>query len=218
MEEVGDELREVWVARKNEILKRLQEFEEVRAKGILRVFEELCFCLLTPQSSAVAAGKAISELRDRSLLLHGSASSIEAVLRKHGVRFPRNKSRYIVEARTLLDASSGGRSVLEELVFSAGKSAHEVRDELVRRVKGMGYKEASHFLRNIGFTGLAILDRHILRTLHRAGIIDRVPSTLDRSRYLEIERRFAEYARALQISGDSLDLVMWSSKTGFVYK
>jgi len=37
---------------------------------------------------------------------------------------------------------------------------------LVKNLTGLGYKEAGHFLRNIGSGKIAILDRHILRNLH----------------------------------------------------
>ncbi len=218
MDEVDRELRQIWTRTRREVAERLAQFREVRQGEIERVFEELCFCLLTPQSSAIAAGRAISELAERSLLLDGAAPSIEAVLRRCGVRFPRNKSRYIVEARRLLDSSTHEGRILERILSSPGLDPIRLRDDLVKTVRGMGYKEASHFLRNIGYSGLAILDRHILRTLQAAGVIERVPTSLSRSTYLEIEERFKRYAQRLRIPPDCLDLVMWSAKTGFVYK
>jgi len=218
LDEVDQELRQIWTRRRREVADRLAQFQKVRRGGIEKVFEELCFCLLTPQSSAVAAGRAISELAERSLLLKGSAPSIEAVLRRCGVRFPRNKSRYIVETRRLLDSPTREGRILERLLSSQGQDPVGLRDDLVKTVRGMGYKEASHFLRNIGYSGLAILDRHILRTLRRAGVIERVPTALSRSVYLEIEEKFKRYAQSLGIPPDCLDLVMWSARTGFVYK
>lgn len=54
----------------------------------------------------------------------------------------------------------------------------------------MSYKEASHFLRNVGFgEDVAILDRHILRNLERLAVIDEIPKTLSPKLYLEIEDR-----------------------------
>ena len=62
---------------------------------------------------------------------------------------------------------------LRERLESFG-DAFERRDWLAQdpRIKGLGYKEASHFLRNIGFKGYGILDKHIVRSLFELGVID----------------------------------------------
>jgi N-glycosylase/DNA lyase len=86
------------------------------------------------------------------------------------------------------------------------------------RIKGLGYKEASHFLRNVGFTSYAILDKHILRSLADLGIIDSPKPPATRARYLDTEERMKRFARRLRIDFDELDLVLWSMKTGQVLK
>ena len=97
--------------------------------------------------------------------------------------------------------------------------AAELRDWLVQNVLGLGYKEASHFLRNIGKNnGLAILDRHILRNLHRLGLIRSIPKSLSRKQYVEIENRFTKFANTIGITLDELDLVFWSMETGEIRK
>ena len=50
-------------------------------------------------------------------------------------------------------------------------------------------KESSHFLRNIGYRGYAILDKHILRGLHELGVIDEPARPSSPARYREIETR-----------------------------
>lgn len=96
----------------------------------------------------------------------------------------------------------------------------ERRDWLARerRIKGLGYKEASHFLRNVGLAGYAILDKHILRSLAELGIIDSPQPPTTRARYLETEQRMKSLARDLRIDFDELDLVLWSMRTGEVLK
>ena len=81
-------------------------------------------------------------------------------------------------------------------------------------MKGLGWKEASHFLRNIGYRDLAILDRHILRNLRRHRIIRTLPKTLTPSRYRAIEGKFRAFAGAIGIPMDELDLLFWSRETG----
>jgi N-glycosylase/DNA lyase len=98
-------------------------------------------------------------------------------------------------------------------------SALDLREWLVKNVLGLGYKEASHFLRNIGKNdGLAILDRHILRNLNRLGVIDSIPKSISKKHYLEIERCFSKFSLDLGIALDELDLVFWSMETGEIRK
>ncbi|GAI37170.1 unnamed protein product, partial [marine sediment metagenome] len=96
--------------------------------------------------------------------------------------------------------------------------ARQARGWLAENVKGVGYKESSHFLRNVGFSDVAILDRHVLSVLHEHGLIDGLPRSLARGRYLEIERKLEELARKLGLTLGELDLYLWYSKTGEVLK
>ena len=94
------------------------------------------------------------------------------------------------------------------------------RDWLVKekRIKGLGYKEASHYLRNIGLSGYGILDKHILNCLVELGVIDdpKPPST--RAKYLATEEKLRDFANRVEINFDELDLVLWSMKTGEILK
>ena len=107
------------------------------------------------------------------------------------------------------------RSKLES--FSCG---FERRDWLVgeKGIKGLGYKEASHYLRNIGYRGYAILDKHVLSSLAELKVIDdpKPPST--RSRYLTVEQNLKNFTDSIDIDFDEIDLVLWSMKTGVILK
>ncbi len=97
--------------------------------------------------------------------------------------------------------------------------AKRAREWLVENVKGYGYKEASHFLRNIGLgADLAILDRHILKNLKSAGVIRQIPKSLNRKNYLDVEERMRKFARKVRIPLDHLDLVLWYKEAGEVFK
>jgi N-glycosylase/DNA lyase len=128
-------------------------------------------------------------------------------LKELGYRFYNVRAGYIVEARKHVD--------IKDKVGGMGSS--KAREWLVNNVKGIGYKEASHFLRNTGCLEFAILDRHILRILAENGIIE-MPKTLSRKRYLEIERRFLGLAEKLGMEAGELDLYLWYLSTGKVLK
>lgn len=91
------------------------------------------------------------------------------------------------------------------------------REWLVKYIKGLGYKEASHFLRNTGFFDYAILDRHILSILASHKKI-KIPKTLTKKTYLSIENTMKTIAKQTQLSLGSLDLYLWYMSTGKILK
>lgn len=189
------------------IRQRLAEFAAIAPDDY---FYELIYCLLTPQSSAVNAGKAIEALRAHKV--HDADVPVASLL--HGndfyIRFHRTKARHIAEAKK--------RFADIQAALLNGSGSKELRAWLVHNVRGLGWKEASHFLRNIGHRDLAILDRHILRNLHRHGVLRSIPRSLTPRRYLQLEERFARFAAALGIPMDELDLLFWRRETGQILK
>jgi N-glycosylase/DNA lyase len=103
-------------------------------------------------------------------------------------------------------------------LLASGLDTKALRARLVAMVSGLGYKEASHFLRNIGRTDLVIVDRHIIRNFVRMGIIAEAPSSISTRKYLELEKLFEQLAGWTGIHPDELDLVLWSRETGKVLK
>jgi len=215
MGDVDSTLREWWSGKRQEIESRLQQFKALTCASEERIFEEMCFCILTPQSSALAADRVIRYAVGTRLLYRGTREMIADAIARSEVLYPENKARFIIEAREkFIDERSKCMSLRSLLV----QDPLQARENIVANVKGLGYKEASHFLRNIGYEGLAILDRHILRTLVEAGVICELPKALSRKTYLDIEQKVLAYARRLGIPPDALDMVMWSAKTGHVFK
>ncbi len=210
-----DELKAIQISIQDEIESRLAEFDRIRKIGDDKaIFAELVFCILTPQSKARVCWTAVENLLDKNLLLKGESDQILGEL--HGVRFKYKKSEYVVEARDKL--SIDGKIAIKSRI-SRFSDVCDAREWLVRNVKGIGYKEASHFLRNIGFgENLAILDRHILRNLRSLGVIEEIPDSLSRRRYLEIEMGMMEFADRVKIPMSHLDLVMWYNEAGEVFK
>ena len=207
-------LQALYQERKEAIQKRLAEFRQVMQWKDEDVFAELCFCLLTPQSSAKVCWEAVTVLKERTLLLKGQPAELEPHLRS--VRFSDSKAKYIVEARNMF--SKDGKLELKSQI-SSFYNPFELREWLVENVKGLGYKEASHFLRNIGLgEGFAILDRHILRNLNRLGVIPEIPATITKKRYMEIEEKLRRFATEIGIPLGDLDLLFWSKETGWIFK
>lgn len=201
--------------RRQEIRSRLAEFESIRNAGSdERLWEEMVFCFFTGGCSARMGLNAVNAVR--SLLMDGTQEQLAAALT--GVhRYPNARSRYIVHSRNFLQEHC---DLALNKKLGSFRDHHERRDWLVKEkgIKGLGYKEASHFLRNVGFRGYAILDKHILRSLAELKIIDEPKPPNTRTAYLTIEEKLKHLTRRLRIDFDELDLVLWSMKTGVILK
>jgi len=209
------DLKKDYRAKKRTIEKRLAEFRAVYDRGDEAIFEELCFCILTAGSSARMGMLTIAALRD--ILLTGSEKELQERAGEHRVRFWRLRPSYIHCTREHLKETCGLR--LRELLESFDDPIAR-RDFLAKNkaIKGLGYKEASHFLRNIGFRGYAILDKHIVNSLREMGVIGKRLKPTSRKGYLAIERKLARFAEDIGIDMDHLDLLLWSRKTGEILK
>jgi N-glycosylase/DNA lyase len=210
-----ENIRAAHRARRGEIGARLAQFRDIWKKGSdALLWEELVYCIFTAGASARMGLRSVEAVRP--LLRDGTHEEMTRALT--GVhRYPRARPGYIVTTRDYLIEDCGMR--LRERLENFQEPL-ERRDWLARerRIKGLGYKEASHFLRNIGFKGYAILDKHILRSLAELGIIESPQPPTTRARYLETEQRLKSFAQELGIDFDELDLVLWSMKTGEVLK
>jgi len=201
-----------------DITKRLKEFSQMGMNGTEhQLFSELAFCLLTPQSKALFCWSAVECLIDSDLLLKGKDFEIAREI-KSKARFHNQKAKNVVMARELFtDPETGKINVRKQ--FASFENVYELRDWLVENIRGMGYKEASHFIRNIGKgKNLAILDRHILRNLVELRVIPEIPTSPSPRRYTQIEAEMLRFCGYINMRMDHLDLVLWYKQTGEVFK
>lgn len=210
------EIEKIYKEKQKDIEKRLREFKEVWEKGSNEdIHAELSFCILTPQSKAVNAWRAITTLRENGLLFNGSAEDIVEYL--NIVRFKNNKSKYLVALREQMQNEKG--EIITKDFFNSISDVKEKREWIVKNIKGMAYKEAGHFLRNVGFgKEIAILDRHILKNLVKLEVIGDIPKSLTPKLYLEIEEKMKAYCKFISIPMDSLDLLLWYKEAGEIFK
>ena len=186
----------------------------VETKDDGRIFEELAFCIFTANTSAEMGLKAVDAVRN--VLINGSAEDMTR--RLEGIyRFNNVRPAHIIHTRNYLKNSLNFE--LKEKIKSF-KNKYELRDffALNKDIKGLAYKEASHFLRNIGFKGYAILDKHIINSLHEFGVIETNERPKNSRKYLEIEQKFISFSKDIGIDMDELDLLLWSRKNGRILK
>ncbi|MGE3467354.1 MAG: N-glycosylase [Pyrinomonadaceae bacterium] len=201
--------------RHHEIRERLDEFAEIWRSGTdVQLLEEMVFCFFTGGCSARMGLNSLEAIKP--ILLTADQPELANALVGHH-RYPNARSKYVAASRDFLKEQYGLqlRKKLQSFECSL-----ERRDWLVREkgIKGLGYKEASHYLRNIGFKGYAILDKHVLNCLVELEIIDDPKPPKTRSRYLMVEQQLKTLTRMTRIDLDELDLVLWSMKTGVILK
>lgn len=200
--------------KKQEIAKtvnaRIKEFEEV-GKEDKAIFSELCFCILTANSTAERCIKVQQEAGEQFHSLE--ENKLAEKLRKAGCRFHTKRAGYISEAR------QHKKELLNLVKKTQNKeiSQETLRDWIAETIKGLGMKESSHFLRNIGFKNIAIIDFHIIDLLEKEKIIKK-PKKLDKKTYLEIENTLKEITKKANLNLAELDLYLWYIETGRVLK
>ena len=192
---------------KKTIDNRMNEFKELGNKSSNEIFKELCFCFMTANFSAEGGMRIQSELGDKFLFL--SEEELANELRKLGHRFPNSRANFIFEARKYKDN-------IKDILFSLGDEI-KMRDWLVKNLKGLGYKESSHFLRNIGFKNISIIDFHIIDLLVKNRIIEE-PKTITPKKYLEIEEILRQITKKTNTNLGELDLYLWYEETGKILK
>jgi len=212
-----NELRTLYNLKKYEIKERLREFKNIRENGNDKdIFKELIFCLLTPQSKAVLCWQAVLDMENKNILFKGSKKDIANSLNK--VRFKNKKAEYIIEVQHKFSDEKKFKE-FKNFLLDEKLETYYKREWLVKNIKGYGLKEASHFLRNIGFAdNIAILDRHILKNLKYYGVISEIPKTLTPKVYFLIENRMRNFIKSIDIGMDEFDLLLWYKETGFIFK
>ncbi|HWR26864.1 MAG TPA: N-glycosylase/DNA lyase [Candidatus Thermoplasmatota archaeon] len=188
------------------IHRRIQEFKTIDTHSAEELFQELTFCILTANCNAERTIHIHSQLSE--CFCTDTKETLAKKLRQHGYRFPNTRAAFIVE-------SAKKKDILPTMIQTL---PHEQRRRwLVDNIKGLGYKEASHFLRNIGYDDYAIIDTHILDILARYRIIKQ-PKKLTKKNYLKIEGHLQKIARNTKLTLAELDLYLWFLETGKILK
>jgi len=214
---VVEDIRATHKLRRKEIRARLDQFKKIWREGSdTQFWEELVFCIFTAGASARMGLRAVEAVRP--FLLNGEREDMTLALKNAGAhRFPVERPGYIVVTRNYLRADCN--LALSKKLQAFGDPL-ERRDWLAqeREIKGLRYKESSHFLRNIGLSGYAILDKHVMSCLKDLQIVETAKPPATRARYLATEQTLKAFARDIRIDFDELDLVLWSMKTGEILK
>ncbi len=209
-----EELKRIYSDKHAEIAEQLAQFQEIHESGDdQRIFEELVFCILTSAVGPVVGTKSLNAIKDVLL----TATAGELTHRLEDIHKYPEKSDYIVHTREYFNSTYNMK--IRNTIFSITDPI-ERRDFIAsnKDIKGLGYTQSSHFLRNIGFRGYAILDRNVTRELFNYGILESQKPPTTKKQYIDAEHKMSEFTKVLGMSIEELDMVLWSKKTGRIPK
>jgi N-glycosylase/DNA lyase len=190
---------------------RMDEFRWVHNQDSIKWYKELVYCLLTAYSSALLGQKCLDALCCDNILLKSSLKEVQACLQKEGHRFANRRGEYIYNTRKLAPKL--------KFIIQGFRNSKDARVWLVKNIKGIGWKEASHYLRNVGYFNLAIIDRHILSNMEEHDLIKATRKKgITAKRYFKYEKILNMVAKRLDMPLGELDLYLWYRKTGKVLK
>lgn len=186
---------------------RKQDFIRAGKSSPEIIYGELCFCILTANTSA-EMGIRTQEIIGLEGFLNFDEETMRKKLKEARYRFYNVRSKFLVQSRWIVDE-------LPHII--AMKDRIGARDYLVNNLKGIGYKEASHFLRNVGVFDFSILDKHILNMIRKEHP-ERKFLVGSRKNYLETEKTILEFADSISLEPGILDLYLWKIATGKLLK
>ena len=199
------------------INKKISDFEKIIARNDSReIFHEMVFCILAAGTSAKLAETASEILMKDDFFI--KANEREVILKlKKCYRFYNVRGKYIVQTREFIRSEYGFNF---KKLFNSFDNKISLRNYIAtnKSFKGLGMKASSHFLRNIGYNSLAILDFHILDIMREHKLISFSLKSLNMKRYLSIEKILKDFSQEIKIDLARLDLILWYIKTGTVIK
>ncbi|MFT4892937.1 MAG: N-glycosylase/DNA lyase [Candidatus Nanohaloarchaea archaeon] len=216
-----EKVRNHYEEQKQEIQDRLKDFNQLKEENDYRLFMELVFVILSSQTEAQKAWKATEELDEKNLLMEGNREQIAKVLERNGVQYEESKAEYILKNREkfsqpTLNNPTNELKLREKLDED---NLEKTRKWLAENISGISWKGASHFLRNIGYgNSFGIISTHISTQMKDLEVFENAEAPKNKEEYLEKEEKLKDFSEEISIDIKSLDLVLWSMKTGEVFK
>jgi N-glycosylase/DNA lyase len=211
----------------------LERFQKVKKPKV--VFYDLCFCICAPQTtfkSNLKVNAALQKYDFYDLDIYPLSANYLNILLNivKPARFYRNKTKWLIELKKKF------RFIYDYIAYAKAFKVPSklLRNWLVENIKGLGMKAASHFLRNQGYTDLAVIDTHILQffdehwiEIHTLGkyklskearwaIVGK--QGLSRKTYLEIESIFKDISKDNKLSAAELDAIIWKQRSNTEWK
>jgi len=210
----------------NAVMRVCEELEHDRRKKTWVDFSEkelwleLISCILGSRVRSETATACSNHLRERNLVdisiilkkpreteTKISIELAKSIFPPHGCKYPFPRSKATCIVVTAVEIYEKDNTSIKQ-ILSSYPNPLEARKVLVSKCRGIGFKQASLFLRNVSFCdNLAILDTHVVRFIE--SVILRTQIRLTKNQYLFLERILYEYAQSKRVSLATLDFSIW---------
>jgi len=122
--------------------------------------------------------------------------------------YPKSRSKYIV--KTAVEIYKNSDTTLKDILINC-KNEYEAREIIREKSAGIGYKQASLFLRNISYSNnLAILDSHVIKYMRLMNMVtDTIFNLQNKKKYIKLEKILHNYAISRDMSISTLDIAIW---------
>lgn len=188
---------------------------------------ELCLCVLSSNVQFETAKSAFDHLKKKRLLernhlfFNKEASRIISKELSRPIFLPRRKDGTLRKYRFFVTKSNqitkAFRIIYEEecsikSILTRFASEYDARDFLANRISGLGLKQSSLFLRNIGYAShLAIIDTHVINFMVEVELFrSRLVPPISARQYRNAERKLQAFAKKIKTDLSLLDFAIWT--------
>jgi len=205
----------------------LPEMPVIRSEN--KLLSELVLCILSSQEKYEVALAMMKSLRKENILripknkseFREIKSEIETTL-KNPVCFKSNEKEYSRRLRFFVKKAEYIIDTLENIylnnltikgILKQKDCIQETRMNIISYSCGLGPKQASMFLRNIGYhSEFAVLDKHVIDYMRIMGLTCVSDNNFSNiSAYQKIETKLKSYADAYNVNLLHLDLAIWTT-------
>jgi N-glycosylase/DNA lyase len=205
----------------------LPEMPVIRSEN--KLLSELVLCILSSQEKYEVALAMMKSLRKENILRipknKSEFSEIKSEIKttlKNPVSFKSNEKEYSRRLRFFVKKAEYIIDTLENIylnnltikeILKQKNCIQETRKNIINYSCGLGPKQASMFLRNIGYySEFAVLDKHVIDYMRIMGLTcvgDNNFSNI--SAYQKIETKLKSYAETYNVNLLHLDLAIWTT-------
>jgi len=200
-----------------------------------KLLSELVLCILSSQEKYEVALSMMKELRKLNVLRVPKNKTefreIKSLLKltlQNPVEYKSNEKIYSRRLRFFVKKAQYITDTIENIylndltireILGQEECIQETRKNIINYSYGLGPKQASMFLRNIGYhTEFAVLDKHVIHYMKLIGLTTVSETSFSNiSAYQKMEMKLKSYAENFDLNLLHLDLAIWTTMRTLKY-
>lgn len=200
-----------------------------------KLLSELVLCILSSQEKYEVALSAMKELQNQNALrvpknkneFREIKSQIKSTL-QNPIEYKSNEKTYSRRLRFFVKKAQYIIGTIENIylndltireILRQEECIQETRKNIISYSYGLGPKQASMFLRNIGYhSEFAVLDKHVIDYMKLMGLTSVSETSFSNiSAYQKMEMKLKSYAESFNLNLLHLDLAIWTTMRTLKY-